>query len=262
MNVVDLFSCVGTHTLGLRAASPDYLTVLHCESRPHRRRVLERRFPDVPVHTDVRQLRGTDVAPLLRPGLPVLVAGGPPCQNTSTAAVLSGTRTNESLLPEMLRIADELDAEWIVVEQPAGATLWKIRATCGLLERGWCVSAVEFGAADLDLPYSRRRVFLLACAELRRLEVAVQAAPEQVKLVRDREASRRTRRESDLRALRVALPAADRVDGPRRRMRDGGLRVERIEAIGDSNPPEMMEVIGRCVALAAGLRLSPQGPPG
>jgi site-specific DNA-cytosine methylase len=261
LNVVDLFSCVGCHTLGLRAASPDFRTVIHCERRPYRRRVLSERFPEIPVHPDVRELRGVDVASILDRSLPVLVVGGPPCQNTSVAAAYTGTRTNESLYPEMFRIADELDAEWVVVEQPQGAAIWEHRATEGLRSLGWSVARLEFGASDTGSPYLRRRVFLLACSELRRLEVAVQEAPKQLRIVRDREASRRAAREAQLRSLRVDVEPADRLDG-RRRLRDGGVRVERIEALGDSNPPEMMEVIGRCVASAAGLALSPASAPG
>lgn len=264
IRVLDLFSCVGAHALGLSRVRLNGLrvfeTVAFCESRPFRRDVLARHWPDVQVFPDVRELSAEQVPH--DPRYPLVVFGGPPCQATSSISAISGSRSGESLVGFQVGLGDDLGADWIVVEQPPGHALWEVGTAESLALRGYHVGRVEFGASDLGAPYQRRRVFLLACAELRGLEVAVQSVPEAVRAVGARAAGEDPGRPWDtgvLRTLRVAREFAPRVDGSGRVSRDpdGGLRRDRIEAIGDSNPPEMAEVVGRAIAAAHGLSPDP-----
>lgn len=234
MRTLDLFSCVGGHALGLRAAG--FETVQFVERDEWRRRVLANHFPEVPIHDDVRTFRG-------RPGAAQLVVGGPPCQRTSVAAAVHGYRTGESLWSDMLRIAVETDAEWVVVEQPPGNAAWEAEVTGDLARSGYHTCRRGLSAADLGAPHIRRRVFILAHRDLSRLEVAGAAiAPEAERIARGAAAGNH---------WSAGVPGALRVvDRPAYRLD----RRRRIEAIGDSNPPAMMTAIGRSIMAAeAGL---------
>lgn len=94
MDVLDLFSNIGGHALGLHQAG-DFRTVQFVEIEPRRQRLLAHHFPGTPISGDIRTFAGVraDIA-----------IGGPPCQRTSVAAAIHGKRTGESLWPEMLRV--------------------------------------------------------------------------------------------------------------------------------------------------------------
>jgi hypothetical protein len=84
MRVLDLFSCVGCHALGMERAG--HQTVALCESNEWRRARLAQNFPGVPIHDDVRTFA---------PPAADACFGGPPCQHTSVAAAIHGYRTQE-----------------------------------------------------------------------------------------------------------------------------------------------------------------------
>lgn len=169
MRSLDLFSCIGAHALGFRRAGIE--TVAFCESSEWRRECLAERFPGTPIHDDVRTFRPIEGE---------IVIGGPPCQATSVAAAIHGYRSGESLWPYMLHIGLCSGAEWFVVEQPTGNEAWETEVACSLSNAGRHVARFEFGACDVGAPYLRRRVFLVACASLSRLEVARAALPRAI----------------------------------------------------------------------------------
>lgn len=252
LQVVDLFSCVGMHMVGLQSASRIFKPIQFCESRPFRRRVLAHHFPQVNIHNDVRVLGDVPHDP----NLPVIVIGGPPCQATSTISAISGSRSGKSLVGEQIRIAAALEADWCVVEQPPGHAQWEVGVAESLADHGYHVGRLEFSAEDLGAPYIRRRVFILACADLRGLEIAVATAPYVVRTVADRASAGHLWDASVGGVPRVDDGYVPTVDARGRISRDragGGLRRDRIEAIGDSNPPQMFEVIGHCILASYGL---------
>lgn len=106
-----------------------------------------------------------------------IVIGGPPCQQTSVAAAIYGKRSGESLWRYMLEISLAVEAQWIVVEQPPGNKTWEAETGNDLSRTGFEVARFEFGANDLGAPYLRRRVFLVACSSLQRLEIAWKEIP-------------------------------------------------------------------------------------
>lgn len=228
MKVLDLFSCIGGHALGLQAAG-DFVPVQFVEKNDWRRRVLARHFPGVPIHDDVRTyhppFRDVD-----------LVVGGPPCQRTSVASAIHGKRTGESLWPEMLRIVEEARPGWVVVEQPPGNPTWEAEVAAGLARAGYPSSRLELSALGLGAPHIRRRVFTLAHRDLSRLALAGEAGP--------REAERVARGAAPGNPWASGVPGTLRVDDG---LPGGVERRRRIEAIGDSNPPIMMSVIGRAI---------------
>lgn len=235
--VLDLFSCIGCHSLGFHRAG-GFITTRFIEANPVRRAVLERHFPGIPQHDDVRTYSG-------RPGEVDIVIGGPPCQATSVVAAVHGCRTGDSLWPDMLRVCLDIRPEWVVVEQPPGNAQWEANVSADLAGAGWHTARLEFEARDVGAPYERRRVFILAGTSLPRLAVAWAAGPSAIERVARSADARGAWNPGILGALRVdARSAGEMVRSESR------IRRERIEALGDSNPPEMAEVIGHCLRAA------------
>lgn len=234
MRSLDLFSCIGCHALGFSRAGIE--TVAFCESKPWRRAALTERFPGIPIHDDARTFAGLPAE---------IIIGGPPCQRTSVAAAVHGYRDGESLWPHMLRIGLHMGAEWFVVEQPPGNAAWEAQVGDDLSRAGRHVARFEFGACDIGAPYLRRRVFLVACTSLPRLALARSALASAVECVKRAADARGDWHTDKLRTLRVDARSAGEMERTASR-----LRRERIEALGDSNPPHMAEVIGIAVSSA------------
>lgn len=234
LRVLDLFSCVGCHAIGMHRAG--HQTVQFIEVSPARRRVLAQRFPGIPIHDDVRTFDGASVHA-------DIAFGGPPCQQTSVASAIHGYRSGESLWPEMLRVVRDGDFSWVVVEQPTGNAEWEAQVAHDLIDTGRHVARFEFEARDIGAPYERRRVFILACTSLQGLEIAWSAGPSAIDRVKRAADARGAWNADQLGTLRVDARSAGEMDRGRSRG-----RVERIEALGDSNPPGMAEVIGLMIS--------------
>lgn len=229
MQAVDLFSCIGSHALGLRMAG---ISVHHLvEIDPQRRSLLQYHFPDIPVHDDVKTFYPRARADLL--------VGGPPCQAVSVGAAIHGYRNGETLWPEMRRIARELAAEWIIVEQPPGHAAWQAQVRDDLATDHFHSAIVEFGACDLGAPHIRRRVFILANSSFQRLAFAWQEIPYQVEAIKRATAAGNHWLQGPPGTLRVVDGVSSWLD-----------RNAAVKAIGDSNPPQMMMAIGRSIMAA------------
>lgn len=232
MKVLDLFSCIGFHSIGLQRSGRFEIAAL-CESNPRRRQELARLHPGTPIYDDVRTM----------PAVAADVCfGGPPCQGTSVAAAIHGKRSGITLWLYMLGLGVRSGVEWFVVEQPPGNAAWEAHVTKDLRVAGYHVARFEFGACDVGAPYIRRRVYILACTSLPRLEIAWQAGPPAIERVARAAAARG---DWDPRAI----PAFD-LDAWR--SEPVHERRQRIEALGDSNPPAMAEVIGHMLLAGRG----------
>jgi DNA (cytosine-5)-methyltransferase 1 len=232
MKALDLFSCIGCHAIGFARAGIE--TVAFCEINPWRRERLAEQFPGTPIHDDIRTFAG----------LPSdIIIGGPPCQRTSLAAAIHGKRTGESLWPDMLRVGLNMGAEWIVVEQPQGNAEWETEVADSLARAGYHAARAEFEARDIGAPYPRRRVFIVASPSLPRLEIAWRSIPSAIEGVQRAADARGDWNADQLASLPLDARSAGEFDrGPASRERR-----EWIEALGDSNPPHMAEVIGRAI---------------
>ena len=230
MKALDVFSCLGCHAIGFERAGIQ--TATFCEINPFRRAELAKRFPGKKIYEDIRE-PGVHHSPKAD-----IIIGGPPCQKTSKAAAIHLGRTGESLWPYMLSTGLAVGAEWFVVEQPPGNAAWEAKVGSDLSDADFEVARIEFGACDVGAPYLRRRVFLVACASLPRLEIAWRAVPSAIKRVKRAADARGDWDTSKL----GTIPVDARSAGER-----GRTRREMIEALGDSNPPHMAEVIGLAI---------------
>lgn len=230
MRILDLFSCVGCHALGMRRAGHE--TIALCESNPWRRERLAKNFPGVPIYDDVRTMPAVSAD---------VCFGGPPCQETSVAAAIHGHRTGISLWRYMLGLGVRSGVQWFIVEQPPGNAAWDAEVYRSLSSAGYHSARFEFGASDVGAPYPRRRLYIIACASLPRLEIAWQAGPSAIECAKRAAAFRGDWNPAAIPAFGVDTWRSERVDERR----------QRIEALGDSNPPAMAEVLGRMIAEAS-----------
>jgi DNA (cytosine-5)-methyltransferase 1 len=232
MKALDLFSCIGCHAIGFDRAGIE--TIAFCEFNEMRRQALARQFPEIPIHDDVRTMRDIPRSDI--------VIGGPPCQGTSVGAAIHGYRSGETLWPYMLHIGLCSGAEWFVVEQPPGNAAWEAEVACSLSNAGRHVARFEFGACDVGAPYLRRRVFMVACTSLPRLEIARRSITRAIE-----ETKRAADARGDWDPDQLAIISVDSRSAGEHTAALSAARIERIEALGDSNPPHMAEAIGRAI---------------
>lgn len=162
-----LFAGIGGIELGFqRALGSDLTTELLCEWWDPAKAVLATRFPDVPLHPDVRELRS------LPRGLDVLAAGFP-CTDLSQAGRTAGIGGSQSGLVvhvfEALRLAQTAGRRlpWLMVENvPNMLALDKGKAMAYLVSElealgyRWAYRVVD--SRFTGVPQRRRRVILLA----------------------------------------------------------------------------------------------------
>lgn len=118
------------------------------------------------VEADVTEMRADDLRAVL-PGLnPVAVLAGPPCQGYSAAGARDPSDPQNRLYEDVVRVANELGADLIVLENVPG-----LRRVNGVgfsedilaaLNHQRTAAHHELTASDFGVPQARRRVFFLA----------------------------------------------------------------------------------------------------
>jgi DNA (cytosine-5)-methyltransferase 1 len=150
---LDLFSGIGGFALA--AGWAGFETVGFCEIEPYAQAILKKHWPQVPIHTDIRELRGGQRIDLL--------TGGFPCQPFSSAGKRRGKDDDRYLWPEMFRIIKETNPTWIVGENVAGIINLGLQETITNLEAiGYEVRAFNISALSIDAVHKRERVWIVA----------------------------------------------------------------------------------------------------
>ena len=154
LKALSLFSGIGG--LDLAAEWAGIETAAFCEIEPYAVQILKRRWPHVPVYSDVRALNGGSFAV-------DIVHGGFPCQDLSVAgkqAGLSGERSG--LWFEMLRIISECRPRYVVAENVRGAVNLALDTVCsGLGDEGYEVRPFVIPASAVGAPHQRERLFVV-----------------------------------------------------------------------------------------------------
>ncbi|MDA8021152.1 MAG: DNA (cytosine-5-)-methyltransferase [Thermoanaerobaculia bacterium] len=159
LRTAGLFSGIGGLELGLRRAG--HTSEILCENEPGAGAVLRHRFPDIPLHEDVRDLEH------LPAGIELLV-GGFPCQDLSQAGLTAGIRGARSgLVDEAFRLLRTHDVPWVLLENvpfmlqlDRGRALDHIVTALEELGYRWAYRVVD--SRSTGLPQRRERVYLLA----------------------------------------------------------------------------------------------------
>lgn len=161
MRIGSLFSGIGGLELGLEAAGVGHVA-WQVEIDDFCRRILAKHWPEAARYDDVRTV-GRGVLPHVD-----VICGGYPCQDVSGAgkgAGLSGSRSG--LWFEFARIVDELRPRYVIVENVAsGARRWLPQVRADLLGLGYHTRAYRIAAADVGAGHLRRRIFVVAWANV------------------------------------------------------------------------------------------------
>ena len=152
---LDLFSGIGGFALA--AKWNGFRTVGFCDNEPYAQAVLKKHWPEVPIHDDIRKVRGELYAGV------TLLTGGFPCQPFSLAGKQRGKADDRYLWPEMLRVIREAGPTWIVGENVAGIVNMALDQVHADLEtEGYEVESIIIPACGVDAPHRRDRVWIVA----------------------------------------------------------------------------------------------------
>ena len=150
MKFGSLFSGVGGLDLGLERAGME--CVFQVEIDGYCTRVLEKQWPDVPKHRDIRDIEELPYVDL--------ICGGFPCQAFSSAA--RGRNNAPDLWPEMLRIVSINGPEYIIAENVTKRAIE--RAEADVQELGYKTGVRRIGAYEVGADHQRNRWWLFAHA--------------------------------------------------------------------------------------------------
>jgi len=166
LRVLDLFSGIGGFSLGLHWAG-GFETVGFCEIEEYPRKVLELRFPGVPIFNDIRSLTGEQIKEQC--GTVDVVCGGFPCQDLSCAGKQAGIDHGErsSLYREMLRIISECGPKYAIFENVTALLTgdrgrWFAKFLYDLAEIGFDAEWHCLPASSIGLPHERDRIWIIA----------------------------------------------------------------------------------------------------
>jgi DNA (cytosine-5)-methyltransferase 1 len=166
---VDLFSGAGGLTEGLKNAG--FLVFSAVEKDSVAAETYAGNHPEVNlIKKDIRKL---DTASILK-GTGVnrravdLLAGGPPCQGFSVSNMKTRNmeNPNNQLIYEFLRIVEEMNPKWVILENVAGLKLFdKGRVVNELIEYfnnlGYKMETAVLNAANFGVPQNRERIFFI-----------------------------------------------------------------------------------------------------
>jgi DNA (cytosine-5)-methyltransferase 1 len=157
--VAGLFSGIGGLESGLTKAG--HSTVLLCENDRAACAVLDRWFPEIARHGDIRTLKSL-------PRNATLLAAGFPCQDLSQAGQTLGISGEKSgLVGEVFRLVEQHETPLVLLENVpfmlqlgGGAAMNLLTSSFERLGYAWAYRVID--ARAFGLPQRRRRVYFLA----------------------------------------------------------------------------------------------------
>ncbi len=159
---LDLFSGIGGFALGL-GWTGGFETVAFCEQETYCQRILQERWPGVPVFDDVRTL-SADALRYAGIDRVDAIVGGFPCQDVSIAGRQAGITGNQTgLWSEFRRLVGEIRPRYVLAENVTGLLGWGFAdvlrdfAALGYAAMWECIPASAVGA-----PHRRDRLWVLA----------------------------------------------------------------------------------------------------
>tara|TARA_Y100000590_G_scaffold470686_1_gene667776 strand:- start:2901 stop:3683 length:783 start_codon:yes stop_codon:yes gene_type:complete len=158
--VIDLFSGIGGFALGLESTGY-FKTVQFVENEKWCQKILNKNFPEIPIHDDVKTFKGYDAD---------VVVGGFPCQPFSVAGKQQAIQDNRHLWPDMFRVIKETKPTWIIGENvrnivsiSEGMVLEQVYLD--LESEGYEVQSFIIPASAVNAPHQRYRTWIVAHTE-------------------------------------------------------------------------------------------------
>ena len=236
MKFLSLFAGIGGFDLGLERAGMQ--CVGQVEIDEWRQRVLAQHWPDVKRIGDIRDVDRTTFESV------DLICGGYPCQGESGSGLRRGTADDRWLWPEMLRVVAEYRPTWAIGENVINhENMGLANVLFDLGSIGYKVRSFVIPSAACGLPTVERHIWTIATTDEKRLQrycgtptpwqpMVSSEFSRSYQVLPDRWAL------SESRVCRVGERPADWVD--------------RIKAIGDAVPPQVVEIIGRAILAIEG----------
>ena len=159
LKLLDLFSGIGGFSLGLESTGY-FETIAFVEKDKFCQQVLKKNFKDIPIESEVRDVKGERYAA-------DIITGGFPCQPFSVAGKRRGTDDDRYLWDETIRIIRECKPRWFIGENVEGI----INIQDGLVLRqvqddlekeGFQVQCLVIPASGIGAWHQRKRVWILA----------------------------------------------------------------------------------------------------
>jgi DNA (cytosine-5)-methyltransferase 1 len=195
---VSLFAGVGGFDLAMQRVGID--VVASVEIDRHAQRVLQRHFPMMSLHSDIEQVTGEQLRADGFDPSDGIVTGGFPCQDLSTAGARRGLAGNRSgLFWQIIRLADELEPKWLILENVPGLLSSNGGRDMGIVirsleKRGYGVCWRVLDAQHFGVAQRRRRLFFVCCLGDHRRPVEILFEPESG--IRDSAPRRKTKQET------------------------------------------------------------------
>lgn len=154
---LDLFSGIGGFALAAKMVG-GIETIGFCEIDPWARKVLNKNFPGIPIHEDVKNLNPDNY------GTIELITGGYPCQPFSLSGFRRGDQDDRHLWPEVLRIVKQARPRWLLCENVVGHfTLGLDQVLDDLEGAGYtCAPPLVIPACAVGMWHRRDRVWIIA----------------------------------------------------------------------------------------------------
>ena len=158
--VIDLFSGIGGFALGLESTGY-FKTVQFVENEKWCQKILNKNFPEVPIHDDVKTFKGYGAD---------VVVGGFPCQPFSVAGKQKAIQDDRHLWPDMFRVIKETKPTWIIGENvrnivsiSEGMVLEQVYLD--LESEGYEVQSFIIPASAVNAPHQRYRTWIVGYSE-------------------------------------------------------------------------------------------------
>ena len=158
--VIDLFSGIGGFALGLESTGY-FKTIQFVENEKWCQKILNKNFPEVPIHEDIKTYKGYDAD---------VVVGGFPCQPFSVAGKQKATQDDRHLWPHMFRVIKETKPTWVIGENvrnivsiSEGMVLEQVYLD--LESEGYEVQSFIIPASAVNAPHQRYRTWIVAYSE-------------------------------------------------------------------------------------------------
>ncbi len=184
-----------------------------------------------------------------------IVTGGFPCQPVSVAGKGLAQKDDRWLWPEMHRVIDIVRPDWIVAENVPGLRTRGVDIVLGDLERsGYGAWALVVGADDVGAPHRRKRVWIVGMANAHPTRFDGQAR-HLLETCEVGGSPVQPRGSLGFRSLAGRGRSDFRWPSPPDVCRvDDGIPgwVDRLEALGNSQVPQVVEVIARAMIAARG----------